>query len=115
MAKKRNNNEIVTTIDGLKVTITKNNIHIEDSYTVKYPADIKKFLYDIKEFLDDNNITMETPFDHRSICSMKQEWIAHNNAYYLNFRPEQSRSVDINYPQPWYAPIVYFLCSLIVI
>lgn len=116
MAKKRkNSNEIITTINGLKVTITPNNIHIENSYEIRYPADIKKFLNDTKAFLDDNNITMETPFDHRSICSMKREWTAHNNAYYLNFRPEQSKSVDLNYPQPWYANIIYFFCSLIVI
>lgn len=113
--KKRNSNEISTTIDGFKVIITKNNVHIENSYLARYRSDIKKTLNDIKAYLDDNNVTMETPFDHRSIKSMEREWITHNNAYYLNFRPEQSRSVDLNWPQPWYAPIIYFFCSLIVI
>ena len=47
--------------------------------------------------------------------SMVREWITHDNAYYLNIRPEQSRSVDLNHPQPWYAPIIYFFGSLIII
>lgn len=108
-------NSISTVINGLNVTISTHNIHIEDSYIITYPPNIKKFLNNIVEFLRTNNITMETPFDHRSICSVKREWIAHNNAYKLNFRPEQSKSVDINFPQPWYANIVYFFCSLIVL
>lgn len=108
-------NEVSTTIDGLKFIISSNNIHIEDSYTVICPPDMRMKLKDAKKFLADNNITMDTPFNHRSIGSMVREWITHNNAYYLNIRPEQSKSVDLNYPQPWYAPIIYFFGSLIII
>lgn len=108
-------NEVTTTIDGFKVVITKNNIHVENSYLAKTRKEVKKVLNDIEAFLEDRHITVETPFDHRSIYSMTNEWIAHNNAYKLNFRPEQSRSVDLDWPQPWYTPILYFVCSIIVL
>lgn len=115
MTKKRQINYISTTIDGLSIIITTNNIHIEDSYTVTNPVDMKIVLNDTIEFLNTNHITMDTPFNHRSICSMVREWITHNNAYYLNYKPERTKSCDLNYPQPWYANILYFFCSLIIV
>ena len=111
----KRNNTIHTTIEGLNITIGTNNIHIEDSYKVISPVDMRIVLNDIIEFLNTNHITMDTPFNHRSTCSMVREWIAHNNAYYMNYKPERTHSVDLNYPQPWYANILYFFCSLIIV
>ena len=115
MAKKKQTYDIHTTIDGLNITISTNNIHIEDSYKVISPVDMRMVLNDIVESLNTNHVTMDTPFNHRSIRSMVREWIAHNNAYYMNYRPERTHSVDLNHPQPWYANILYFFCSLIMI
>lgn len=115
MAKKKQINHISTTIDGLNITISTNNIHIEESYRVTNPVDMRIVLNDTVEFLNTNHITMDTPFNHRSTCSMIREWIVHNNAYYMNYNPERTKSCDLNYPQPWYANIVYFFCSLIVV
>ena len=115
MAKRKQMNSIHTSIYGMDITISTNNIHIEDSYRVTNPVDMRTVLNDTVEFLNTNHITMDTPFNHRSICSMVREWIAHNNAYYMNYSPERTRSCDLNYPQPWYANILYFFCSLIII
>ena len=115
MAKKKQINHISTTIDGLNITVTTNNIHIEDSYTVTNPVDMKNVLNDTVEFLNTNHITMDTPFNHRSICSMLNEWKTHNNLYKLNIKPERVKSVDLNYPQAWYMPILYFFCGLIAL
>ena len=115
MTKKRQINYISTTIDGLSIIITTNNIHIEDSYTVTNPVDMKIVLNDTIEFLNTNHITMDTPFNHRSICSMIYEWKTHNNLYKLNIEPDRTKSVDLNYPQKWYMKIFYFLGGLITV
>lgn len=115
MKKRIKANSIEVFIDNLHVTIVSNNVHIKDSYTVTKRKDIKSTLEDIKQFLVDNNITMDNPFNHRSICSMSQEWITHNNLYKLNYKPERTKDVDLNIPQKWYVKVLYFLGSLIVL
>ena len=118
MTMKRNNkrsNTIHTTIDELSITISTSNIHIEDSYKVISPLYMKYVLSDIIEFLNSNHITMDTPFNHRSICSMVNEWKTHNNLYKLNIEPERTKDCDLNYPQKWYMPIIYFFGGLVVI
>jgi len=111
----KKSNTIHTTIDGLNITISTSNIHIEDSYTVTNPVDMKNVLNHTIEFLNDNHITMDTPFNHRSICSMLSEWKTHNNLYKLNYERDRTKSVDLNYPQKWYMSIVYFFGGLIVL
>ena len=116
MAKKVNKkNSIHTVIDGLEITVTTNNIHIKDSYTVTKRTEIRNVLNTLEEYLKESNITMDNPFNHRSINSMVNEWIAHNNLYILNYKREQTGSVDLNHPQPWYMPILYWLFSRIVL
>ena len=115
MPKRKQTYDVHTTIDGLNITISKSNIHIEDSYTVTNPVDMKNVLNHTIEFLNDNHITMDTPFNHRSICSMLSEWKTHNNLYVLNIAPERTKSCDLNYPQKWYMSIIYFFGGLIVI
>lgn len=111
----KKSNTIHTTIYGLDITISKSNIHIEDSYTVTNPVDMRNALNDTIEFLNANNITMDTPFNHRSICSMISEWKTHNNLYKLNIEPYRTKSTDLDYPQKWYMKIFYFLGGLITV
>ena len=106
---------IEAVICGMDVTISTNNIHIQDSYLVWRRNDMKLILNSIQDFLKENNITMDTPFNHRSINSMVNEWVTHNNAYSLCFEESRTRSVDLNYPQKWYMPILYWLCSRIIL
>ena len=81
----KKSNIIHTTIYGLDITISKSNIHIEDSYTVTNPVDMRNALNDTIEFLNANNITMDTPFNHRSICSMISEWKTVDLLFYHNY------------------------------
>lgn len=116
MAKKNiRKNSISTVIDGLHITVTTNNIHIKDSYIVTKRVKMRTILDTLEKYLQDSSITMDIPFNHRSINSMVNEWIAHNNLYILNYKRERTGSVDLNYPQPWYIPILYWLFSRIVL
>ena len=104
-----------TIIHGLDIDVSTNNIHIECSCTVETRSEMKSILVDLKNQLDRASITMETPYDHRSINSMVNEWVSHNNCYKLGLWKDRVKDVDLNYPQPWYMPIVYWLTSRIVL
>lgn len=111
---RKKSNIFSPTIDGLHIIVSTNNIHIEDSYTVVNPVDMRIFLNDIKKYID-INLDIDTPFSHRTIKSMIHEWITHNNCYKLNLWPDRTKSIDINYPQKWYVRLLYFFGSLIII
>ena len=108
-------NKIEIIIEDLQITITPNNINIKDSYTIKDPFEIRVILKEIKEFLKENNITMDTPFNHRSLWSMIREWVSHNNAYVIGYKRERVGSVDLNFPQKWYVKVLYFILSMFVL
>ena len=108
-------NKIEVTIEDLQITITPNNINIKDSYTIKDPFEMRVILKEIKEFLKENNITMNTPFNHRSFWSMIREWVSHNNAYIIGYKRERVGSVDLNFPQKWYVKVLYFILSMFVL
>lgn len=98
---------------GFKVTITSNNINIKNSYKVTSRESMKVILNIIKEYVEDYDEGTETPFDHRSIKSMVREWVAHNNLHTLGYKKEQTKDVDLDCPQKWYAPVVYWVLSLV--
>ena len=98
---------------GFKVTITSNNINIKDSYKVTSRTRMKVILTIVKEYVEDYGEGIETPFDHRSIKSMVREWVTHNNLYKLGYKKQQTKNIDLNYPQKWYVPVVYWFLSLI--
>ena len=102
-------------IYGLNITVSTNNIHIDNSYTIERRADMKIILQELKEELINNSITMDTPFNRRSTKSMINEWVAHNNLYKLGYKPERTKDVDINTPQPCYITVAYWLLSRIVL
>ena len=106
---------IETNICGLNVTITPSNIHIEDSYYITLRALMKVFFIKLRKYLEEHQVTMDTPLNHRSDRSLCNEWITHNNAYKLGFRKDQSRDCDLDWPQKWYMNIIYWLGSLIVL
>lgn len=98
---------------GFKVTITSNNINIKDSYKVNNHNRMSVILSIAKEYAEDYDEGIETPFNHRSIKSMIREWAAHNNLYKLGYKKGQTKNIDLNYPQKWYVPIIYWFLSLI--
>ena len=102
-------------INGLDVTLSEKNIHVQDSYQIICPWDIRDFLKTLREYVEEAGIAMDTPLNHRSNFSMKCEWITHNNLYAIGYKMDRTGSVDLNYPQKWYMKVAYFLGSLIVI
>lgn len=114
MKKSKTTNAYSPVIDGLQVIISTYNIHIEDSYEVVNPVDMRIMLKDIKTYID-YKLDIDNPFNHRTIKSMIREWITHNNCYKLNLWQYRTKSIDINYPQKWYIKIAYFFGSLIIL
>lgn len=102
-------------IYGLDITITSNNIHIENSYRITRRRSMKEIFSILREYLDDYHIDMDNPLYHRSIYSLCNEWVAHNNCYRLGLWRDRTRDCDLNYPQPCYMPFVYWLTSRIVL
>lgn len=102
-------------IYGLEITLSTNNIHIENSHDVELPIVMDEILTLLRKEVDDTGITTDTPLNHRSNKSMIREWIAHNNLYILGYEVERTKNVDLNYPQKWYVKVIYWLLSRIVL
>ena len=102
-------------IYGLEITLSTNNIHIENSYNVELPIVMDEILTLLRKEIDDASITMDTPLNHRSNNSMIREWIAHNNLYKIGYKPERIGSIDLNFPQAWYIKLGYWLLSRFVL
>lgn len=102
-------------IYGLNITLSTNNIHIENSYNVELPIVMDEILTLLRKEVDDTGITMDTPLNHRSNKSMIREWIAHNNLYILGYEQERTAHLDLNWPQKWYVKVAYWLLSRIVL
>lgn len=102
-------------ICGLDITVYSSDIHIKDSWQVICPWDMRNVLNNLREYVEEAGITMDTPLNHRSNFSMTREWITHNNLYTIGYKQDRTGSVDLNYPLKWYMKIAYFLGSLIII
>lgn len=102
-------------IYGLEITLSTNNIHIENSHDVELPIIMDEILTLLRKEVDDTGITTDTPLNHRSNKSMIREWIAHNNLYILGYEVERTKNVDLNYPQKWYVKVAYWLLSRMVL
>ena len=98
-------------IQGLDIKVSKNNINIKDSYKINNRLVMRMILDVLKDEISEEHL--ESPFDKRSIGGMVREWVAHNNLYKLGYKKDRMCSVDLNYPQKWYVPIVYWFLSLI--
>ena len=90
------------------ITVTPNNIHIENSWEVS-----KK---DFRTTLDE--IENEHPeclvFQHRCKASMEHEWATHNALYLLGLWKSHTKDVDINWPIKWYVCFLYNVVGALV-
>lgn len=98
-------------INGLNVTVTTNNIHIQDSWQIRKKKDKRPFLDKLEGIVGSQN----NPFEHISRLMMICEWTTHNNLYKFGYKKQRTGSVDINYPKKWYMNILYFICGLIAL
>lgn len=91
--------------------VSKNNIHMENSYEVTNKFTMDNILYDIREDYADECDVLQ----NRTNESMINEWVGHNNLYKLHLFRSHTKDVDLNWPQKWYEPIVWWLLSRIVL
>ena len=81
----------------MRYTISKNNIHIVDSYLIsknEFDSELKK--------IEDLSIGETDVFKYRTYKSLKKEWDVHNLCYNLHLFRTHTKDVDLNYPQIWY-------------
>lgn len=92
-----------------KIIISADNINIENSYKITSKKEIREILdYIINHY--ECEVTK-----HRTLNSMLNEWVAHNNLYILHIARERTGSVDLNYPQEKLVSICYWFLSRIVL
>ena len=92
------------------IKISKNNIHIEDSYKVNTKEDMQIVLTDIRA----NHSLEETDVLKRTDKSIIKEWCVHNVLYNLHLFRTHTKDVDLNYPQSKIIEIAYSIAYFIV-
>lgn len=92
------------------IKVSKNNIHIEDSYKVNRKDDMQIVLTDIRAdySLEESDVLKRTD------KSLIKEWYVHNVLYNLNLFREHTKDVDLNYPQSKIIEIAYSVAYFIV-
>ena len=92
------------------IKVSKNNIHIEDSYKVNRKDDMQIVLTDIRA----NHSLEESDVLKRTDSSLIKEWRVHNVLYNLHLFREHTKDVDLNYPQSKMIKIAYSIAYFIV-
>ena len=92
------------------IKVSKNNIHIEDSYKVNRKDDMQIVLSDIRA----NHSLEESDVLKRTDSSLIKEWRVHNVLYNLHLFREHTKDVDLDYPQSKMIKIAYSIAYFIV-
>ena len=90
------------------IKVSKNNIHIEDSYKVNRKDDMQIVLNDIRA----NHSLEESDVLKRTDSSLIKEWRVHNVLYNLHLFRKHTKDVDLNYPQSKIMEIVYSIFGI---
>ena len=91
----------------MQYTISPTNIQLKSSFEVR-KEDFERELTAIRDLHPD------CPVWNRSMRSLKREWAAHNAFHALGLIRKQTADTDLNYPQPWYIRLGYFLIGTVV-
>lgn len=86
------------------IDVTKNNIHIPDSYKVRNVNTMRAVLLREKALHPDCEV-----FKHRTTESLVREWRAHNRLYRLGIFKNRTKDVDLEWPQTWWMKVGYFI------
>ena len=92
-------------IDPVNVTFSADNIHIPNSYQYNR-REVEGFIKAARPAHPDC-----LPLQKRGNGSLLREWATHKAAYLLDYKRERTASVDLNYPQRWWAKALYFVCG----
>lgn len=87
--------------------MTKENIHIKDSYKIRNVSEMKEIL----ELIGSEALRRCIPYK-RSINSWLREWKAHNYLYDMNYEKDRTGSVDLNEDESLIRRIGYFFLAL---
>lgn len=86
--------------------VTKNNIHIQDSYKVTSKSKMIEVLYIIQHNHPDCNSFK------RSYNSLISEWRTHNRLYRLGFKRSRTADVDLDAYPKWYMQLLYWIWGI---
>ena len=87
---------------GLSYRVKPERINILNSYEIQKSQFIP-ILEEIKSKYPEHGVW------NRSMKSLEREWAVHNFLYSIGFKKEKTKDVSLDYPQPWYAKIGYFI------
>ena len=93
----------------VSVSVSKNNIHIVDSYKIRKRKDMKLYL----GYLESCGKYDYCDVFKRSLCDLVNEWVTHNNLYKIGYEPLRTRDCDLDYPQKWYYKVLWFIGGMI--
>lgn len=79
----------------MEYKLTRNNLHITDSYKVR-KCRMRKELKDIRQSAIDSG-TDTIVFD-RCLTSLQMEWICHNFLYMIGYERERTKDCDLDNP-----------------
>ena len=92
----------------MPIEVSKNNIHIEDSYLINKRSDMQLVLDNIRA-----NYSIEyCEVLKRTDKSLIREWFSHNILYNLHLFRDHTKDVDLNYQQSKIVEIMYFIISI---
>ena len=92
----------------MKYKILGDRIKLYDAYLVPKA----KYSYELEKIL---NLHPTCRIWCRSENSLKREWAAHVLAYNLRIKREKTKDADLNYEQPWYTKLMYFIVGTVAL
>ena len=87
---------------GLSYKVKPERINILNSYEIQKSQFIP-ILEEIKSKYPEHVVW------NRSMKSLVREWAVHNFLYSIGLKKEKTKDVSLDYPQPWYVKIGYFI------
>lgn len=95
----------------LKVIVSENNTHIDNSFRIIYKEDMEDLLNEYRHKYN-SSIFSNFIINRRSITSMVYEWAAHNLLYQLGLFKSHTKDVDLD-DEPLYRRICYYVLGWI--
>lgn len=90
----------------MEISVSSNNIHINDSYKIKSKKDMLSIINKIRK-------TYQSDVLNRTDKSLLNEWGAHNLCYNLHLFRSHTADVDLDYPQKKYLSVCYDIIGFV--
>lgn len=90
----------------MEISVSPNNIHINDSYKIKSKRDMLSVINKIRS-------TYQSDVLNRTDKSLLNEWAAHNLCYNFHLFRSHTKDVDLDCPQKKYLSVCYNIVGFI--